>query len=106
MNTHPLPVRTALEMLQLDFPQYRISMQAIGGRMFYLAEAARPHVQPRFAQAETTDRLRAKLTIPVREFTVTEPSIPRVWDVLLVRHEALCDRVEVKDLCRWAVAAA
>ena len=58
-------------------------MCAIAGRMFYLAEASVPHVQPRFAQAETIDRLRAKLTTSVREFTVTEPSIPRAWDVLL-----------------------
>jgi hypothetical protein len=101
-----LPMRTTLETLRLKFPFYAITMQAIGDKMFYLAAAIGPRVQPRFAQAETTDRLRAKLSTPVREFTTTEPSIPRVWDVLLVRHEALCDRVEVKDLCRWAVAAA
>jgi hypothetical protein len=40
-------------------------------------------VQPRFAQAATIDRLRGKLAAPVRHFTVGEPSIPRVWDVLL-----------------------
>lgn len=40
-------------------------------------------MQPQFAQAETTDRLRQKLTAPVREFSVSEPSIPRVRDVLL-----------------------
>jgi len=83
MNTSPLPVRTALEMLRLEFPCYTITQQAISGRMFYLAQATGSHIQPRFAQAETTDRLRAKLSIPLREFTVTEPSIPRVWDVLL-----------------------
>jgi hypothetical protein len=83
MGRSPLPVRTALDMLALDFPQYRISMRAIGGRMFYLAEATRPHIQPRFAQAETTGRLRAKLSVPVKEFNPAEPSIPRVWDVLL-----------------------
>jgi hypothetical protein len=70
-------------MLRLDFPHYRITMQAIGGKLFYLAEAATAHVQPRFAQAETPQRLRDKLQMPVREFTTTEPSIPRVWDVLL-----------------------
>jgi SAM-dependent methyltransferase len=80
---NPLPVRSPLDLLCLDFPHYRITMQAIGDRLFYLAEAIGPHVQPRFAQAETIDRLREKLTTPVREFCVSEPSIPRVWDVLL-----------------------
>jgi SAM-dependent methyltransferase len=84
MNSpNPLPVRTALEMLRLDFPSHRITMQAIGDKMFYLAEAAGAHVQPRFAQAETTEQLRAKLSTPVHEFTTAKPSIPRVWDVLL-----------------------
>ena len=99
MSTTPLPVRTALEMLQLDFPHYRITMHAIGGRMFYLAEATGPHVQPRFAQAGTTGRLRAKLTTPVREFTVTEPSIPRVWDVLLGgKDNFAADREQARKL--------
>ncbi len=80
---NPLPVRSPLEVLALDFPQYRIWMRGIGGRLFYLAEAMDPHVQPRFAQAETLERLRAKLTTPVRPFTASQPSIPRVWDVLL-----------------------
>ena len=40
-------------------------------------------MQPWFAQAATIDRLRGKLAAPVRHFTVGEPSIPRVWDVLL-----------------------
>ena len=80
---NPLPVRPPLEMLRLAFPQYRIFMRVIGDRLFYLAEAAEPGVQPRFAQAATIDRLRDKLAAPVRQFTVGEPSIPRVWDVLL-----------------------
>jgi hypothetical protein len=70
-------------MLRLDFPHHHITMQAIGGKLFYLAEAGAAPVQPRFAQAETPQRLRDKLQVPVREFTTTEPSIPRVWDVLL-----------------------
>jgi S-adenosyl methyltransferase len=78
-----LPMRTALETLRLEFPLYAITMRTVGDKMFYLAEATSSHVQPRFAQAETTDRLRAKLSTRVREFTTTEPSIPRVWDVLL-----------------------
>jgi hypothetical protein len=59
-------------------------MRAICGKLFYLAEADRPHVQPRLAQAETTDRLRARLRAPIRPFVpATEPSIPRVYDYLL-----------------------
>ncbi len=80
---NPLPVRPQLEMLRLAFPQYRIFMRVIGDRLFYLAEAAEPGVQPRFAQAATVDRFRGRLAVPVRHFTVGEPSIPRVWDVLL-----------------------
>jgi hypothetical protein len=94
-----LPVRSPLDSLQAEFPHYQIVMRAIGDRMFYLAEASVPHVQPRFAQAETTDRLRVKLTTPVREFTVTEPSIPRVWDVLLGgKDNFAADRDQAKKL--------
>ena len=76
-------MRTALKTLQLEFPRYAITMRTIGDKRFYLAEATGSHVQPRFAQAESTNRLRAKLSTPVREFITTKPSIPRVWDVLL-----------------------
>jgi hypothetical protein len=76
-------MRTALETLQLEFPSYGITTRAIGDKTFYLAEAANSHVQPRFAPAQSTDRLRTKLSTPVREFTTNEPSIPRVWDALL-----------------------
>lgn len=78
-----LPMRTRLETLRLEFPFHAITVRTIGDKMFYLAEATSPQVQPRFAQAGSTGRLRAKLSTPVREFTTTEPSIPRVWDVLL-----------------------
>jgi hypothetical protein len=83
MNTNPLPVRTALDVLALDFPHHRFAMQAIGDKMFYFAEAIGSQVQPKFAQAETTDRLRAKLSVAVKKFTTAQPSIPRVWDALL-----------------------
>ena len=80
---NPLPVREPLDLLQLEFPQYRISMQTIWDKLFYIAEAHQPEVQPRFAQAETAERLRAKLQVPLRPFTTAEPSIARVWDFLL-----------------------
>jgi hypothetical protein len=84
MSNNPLPVRSPLDVLRLDFPEYQITMRAIGGKLFYLAEADRPHVQPRFVQAETTGRLRSKLRAPIRPFVpASEPSIPRVYDYLL-----------------------
>jgi SAM-dependent methyltransferase len=95
----PLPVRSALEMLQLEFPHHRITMRVIADKLFYLAEAAGPGVQPRFVQAETIDRLRAQLATPVREFTVSKPSIPRVWDVLLGgKDNFAADRAQVQKL--------
>jgi hypothetical protein len=89
-------------MLRLDFPDYQITMRAIGGKLFYLAEASRPQVQPRFAQAETTGRLRAKLRAPIRPFVpATEPSIPRVYDYLLGgKDNFAADRDQAQKLLR------
>jgi hypothetical protein len=101
MSTGRLPVRTPLELLALEFPQYRISMQTVWGRLFYVAEATEPGVQPRFAQAETAERLRARLRVPVRPFSATEPSIARVWDVLLGgKDNFAADREQAAKLLR------
>ena len=59
-----LPIRSALDGLRLEFPEYRISQQVIGDRLFYVAEAADPQVRPVFAQAQTVDRLRANCGSP------------------------------------------
>ena len=67
----------------MEFPQYRISMQTIWDKLFYLAEATQPDVQPRVVQALTAERLRTKLRSPTKWFTTAQPSIARVWDVLL-----------------------
>ena len=83
MTKSALPIRSALETLQLEFPEYRISQRVIGDRLFYVAEAADPGVQPVFAQAETVDRLRAKLRIPEADINAEVPSIARVYDFLL-----------------------
>ena len=48
-----------------------------------IADAVSGEVQPRFAQAETVDRLRSKLRVPEAEFSAGTPSIARVYDVLL-----------------------
>lgn len=71
MSKNPLPVRSPLDVLQLAFPDYRISVQNIWDKLFYIAEAKRPEVQPRFAQAETAKRLRDRLQVPLRKFTTT-----------------------------------
>ena len=83
MNGNPLPVRSPLDVLQSGFPHYQISMRTIWDKLFYIAEAKEQTVQPRFAQAETAERLRARLQVPVKPFTASEPSIARVWDFLL-----------------------
>ena len=83
MTKSALPVRSGLEMLQLECPEYRIYQRVIGDRLFCMADAVGPGVQPRFAQAETVDRLRAKLRVPEAEFSAGVPSIARVYDVLL-----------------------
>ncbi len=78
-----LPIRSALDGLRLEFPEYRISQQVIGDRLFYVAEAADPQVRPVFAQAQMVDRLRSKLRIPEVEINAAMPTIARVYDVLL-----------------------
>ena len=83
MTKNALPIRSALETLRLEFPDYRIDQRVIGGTLFYLADAISHDVQPRFAQAETVDRLRAKLRVPEAGFSAEVPSIARVYDVLL-----------------------
>jgi hypothetical protein len=84
MSHNPLPVRSPLDVVRLGFPEYQITMRTICGKLFYLAEAHVPQVQPRFAQAETTERLRAKLHAPIQPFiSASKPSIPRVYDYLL-----------------------
>ena len=83
MSKSTLPVRTALEMLRLECPEYRIGQRIIADRLFYIADAAGPGVQPRFAQAGTVDRLRSKLRIPEADFSAGTPSIARVYDYLL-----------------------
>ena len=78
-----LPVRSALEELRLEFPAHRICQRVIRDRLFYIAEATAERVQPRFAQAQDIDRLRARLAVPEAEFNPAAPSIARVYDVLM-----------------------
>ncbi len=64
MTKSALPIRSPLETLRIEFPEYRISQRVIGNKLFYIAEATDSDVRPVFAQAATVDRLRAKLRVP------------------------------------------
>ena len=84
MTTNPLPVRTALDLLRHWTSRSTASpCRPLGTRCFTSLKPPAPHVQPRFAQAGTTGLLRAKLSLSMLEFNPAQPSIPRVWDVLL-----------------------
>jgi hypothetical protein len=101
MSKNPLPVRSPLDVLRLDFPQYQITMRTIWDKLFYMAEAREAEVQPRFAQAETAERLREKLQVPIHKFTTAEPSIARVWDVLLGGKDNFAvDRAQAQKLLK------
>jgi S-adenosyl methyltransferase len=94
-----LPIRSALDGLRLEFPEYRISQQVIGDRLFYVAEAADPLVRPVFAQAQTVDRLRAKLRIPEVEVNAAVPTIARVYDFLLGGKDNFeADRAQARNV--------
>ena len=56
--------------LQLEFPDYHIAIRVIGDKMFYIAEAVTSDVQPRFAQAETMERLQANLRAREADFKI------------------------------------
>ena len=94
-----LPIRSALDGLRLEFPEYRISQRVIGDRLFYVADAADPLVRPVFAQAQTVDRLRAKLRIPEVEVNAAVPTIARVYDFLVGGKDNFeADRAQARNV--------
>jgi hypothetical protein len=58
-------VRCPLDVLRPDFPHHQITVQDVRDKLFYMAEAADRHVQPRFAQAETADREQAQKLLQI-----------------------------------------
>ena len=102
MSNNPLRMRSALDALRLDFPQYEIQAHSVWDKLFYIAEAREGGVQPVFVQAESTDRLRVKLRSPIRPFrSAGEPSISRVYDYLLGgKDNFAADREQARKLLK------
>ena len=97
----------------------RISREAIyqalyikgrGGLRRELSACLRTGRALRVPQARTRDRgkkfITAEVMIGTRPAEADDRAVPGHWEGDLVRHEALCDRVEVEDLHRCVVAAA
>lgn len=84
MTNNPLPIRTPLDVVQLDCPDHLLSTEVVHGRRFFIAQARHPGITPRWVMADTVERLAHKLRGPsVKDFSRDEPNIARVWDYML-----------------------
>ena len=79
---NPPPVRSALEVLALDFPHNRRSACSANGGLLrlHLAEAVDPARAAPVRPGRNVGAAAAKPATPVRPFNAYLPSIPRVWD--------------------------
>jgi len=107
--------------LRIDFPDdesMRISHEAIYQSLFIegrgalkreLVACLRTGRALRVPRARSQNKPQGHVTEDVvfseRPAEAADPAVPGHWEGDLVRHEALCDRAEVKDLRRCAVAA-
>jgi IS30 family transposase len=79
----------------------------LGRDRFTCLRTRRPRRRPhRVPDARRAGSLREMTMIGDRPADVQDRAIAGHWEGDLVRHEALCDRVEVEDLHRCVVAAA
>jgi transposase, IS30 family len=108
--------------LCLDFPDdesMRVSHETIYQALYFQARgglktqvqqalrSGRTRRVPRRSPEHRTHRfVDPMIMISDRPAEVEDRAVPGHWEGDLVRHEALCDRVEVKDRHRCAVAAA
>jgi transposase, IS30 family len=110
--------------LRMDFPEneaMRVSHEALYQALFVQATGQlkaqlvgrlRTGTTRRVSRAErrvlteNTQAIPGMVMITERPPEVADRAVPGHWEGDLERHEALCDRVEVKDLHRCAVAAA
>ncbi len=134
LSTHP-PLRETVEKslaerhspeqiagrLRLDFPddpQMRVSTETIYQSLYQPSRGGLEHTltrslrtgrglrRPSRKAGQRKNRIPDMANIADRPKEVKARAVPGHWEGDLVRHEALCNRAEVKDLRRCAVAAA
>jgi IS30 family transposase len=84
-------------------------LQARGELRTQLTLALRSGRARRVSRSRTTvasGKIRNVVNISERPVEAADRAVPGFWEGDLVRHEALCNRAEVKDLRRFVVAAA
>jgi len=87
-------------------PSGVIASKRRGGERVVLRASRRARKRRRPLGERSGGRIVGKVSIDDRADEVNDRWMAGAWEGDLVRHEALCNRVEVKDLRRCAVAAA
>jgi len=98
-------LRVSHERIYRDL--YMPSRQVFEAGMFHRLRSERPIRRPRGKMSSHgRGRIRNMVSIHARPVEADAREVAGHWEGDLVRHEALCNRAEVKDLRRCAVAAA